>query len=53
MIVCEICGKRRKPYRQTAVRLGDGSIDDVFNICFLCTKEGERMDEKARREGVY
>lgn len=53
MITCEICGKRRKPYRQSVVRLGDGSIDDIFDFCFPCTKEAERKEEKARAEEGY
>ena len=53
MITCEICGKRRNPHAQTVVRLGDGSIDDVFDICFPCTKTAERKEAKARREEGY
>lgn len=37
---CEGCGKirRGRPAGQSVVRLGDGSIDDSFDFCFLCVR---------------
>lgn len=38
---CDGCGNWRagQPHRHSVVRLGDGSIDDTFKFCFLCSAE--------------
>lgn len=38
---CESCGKIRRgtPHSQSFVRLGDGTIDDIFDFCFMCCNE--------------
>lgn len=35
---CETCGKirRGRPHATEVVRLGDGTVDDVFEFCFMC-----------------
>jgi hypothetical protein len=37
---CDGCGKPRRgiPHAKQEVRLGDGTVDDVFGFCFLCAK---------------
>ena len=38
--VCDGCGNTRRgtPAETSEVRLGDGSVDDVFVFCFPCAK---------------
>jgi hypothetical protein len=39
--VCEGCGKTRRgyPHATQEVVLGDGSVDDIFNFCFMCCRD--------------
>lgn len=43
VFMCESCSRRVRgiPHRQHLVRLGDGTVDDVFNFCFPCVKQYE------------
>lgn len=36
---CDGCGKTRRgsPSSQSKVVLGDGTVDDVFDFCFMCS----------------
>ena len=51
LVVCDGCGKERKPYRAQEVWIC-GELDDVFTFCFLCVKESERAEMKAMREDM-
>jgi hypothetical protein len=44
-VICDGCGKERRPYRTANVYVG-GEIDDVFQFCFLCVKEDERREAR-------
>lgn len=39
---CECCGKTRRgrPHAVQEFRLGDGTVDDVFEFCFMCIVVG-------------
>ena len=39
VFTCEGCGKTRRgsAHSTDVVRLGDGSVDDVFEFCFMCS----------------
>jgi hypothetical protein len=48
--VCEDCGRvcRGTPHRTSYVTLGDGSIDDVFQYCWICSGDGPRRTASER-----
>lgn len=48
-MICDGCGKERRPYRVQEVVVC-GEVDDVFQFCFFCVKEDERKAERAERE---
>lgn len=52
VFTCDACGKRRRgqPFRYNEVRLGDGSVDDVFGFCFMCVTVDEPRRLQEQRE---